>query len=135
MQKISFILSLPGTIKLDGDKMTITISRTQTTLNFSPSQKSDSRLFLDRGQTIFDIILNTAQELVTADDEEVQFTAADLYHLAVDKYPYIKRNSWTAHVIASAPNHTSYRHYGVKKDYFRYLGDGNYQLDPKYIST
>ncbi len=135
MQKLSFTLSLPGTITLDGTKMTLTINRSQTTIEFLPSQKSDSRLFLSRGQTIFDIILNTAQELVTAQDEEARFTAADLYHMAVNKYPYVKRNSFTSHVIASAPNHTSYRHYGVRKDYFKYLGDGNYQLDPKYIPT
>jgi hypothetical protein len=45
----------------------------------------------------------------------------------------MKRNSWAGHVIASAPNHPSYNHFATKKDYFRYLGNGTYKLEDRYL--
>lgn len=86
-----------------------------------------------RLQNLFDIILKTAQDFVVSGGKDARFSAADLYHLGLDKYPYLKRNSWTSHVIASAPNHPSQRHYGVRKDYFVYEGKGTYKLKPEYI--
>jgi len=34
----------------------------------------------------------------------------------------IKRGSWNSHVVSSAANHPSYRHYTARRDYFDYLG-------------
>jgi transposase InsO family protein len=53
---------------------------------------------------------------------------------ALKEYPELKRNSWAAHVIASAPDHPSHDHFPTKKDYFRYLGEGSYKLDTRYIT-
>jgi hypothetical protein len=63
-----------------------------------------------------------------------EFTAADLYHMAREKHPYldIRRNAWNSHVMSSAPNHPSFRHYTSHRDYFRYLGEGKYALEDKY---
>ncbi len=133
MDKVPFDITLSGMIKIDAGKITLTIDKAQTTVDLEPSTKSDARFFLRKGQTLFDIVLNTAQEFVASEGQELRFSAADLYHLALDKYPHLKRNSWTSHVIASAPNHPSYNHFATKKNYFRYLGDGTYKLEDMYI--
>ena len=134
MQEIPFTISLRGLVRVGTDKITISLNSARTTINLEPSSKTDARSFLERGQTLFDIILSTAKGLVASEGEDTRFSAADLYHLALEKYPYLKRNSWTSHVIASAPNHPSQHHYGVRKDFFFYEGKGTYKLSPKYIS-
>ncbi len=93
------------------------------------------KLKLERGRTLFDIVLDTAKSWI----EEAgisQFTAAQLYHSAQDRYPELnlKRNSWGAHVISSAPNHPSYRNYTSKRNYFTYMGKGLYRLNAHVIS-
>ncbi len=133
MQEVPFTLSLSGVIKIEADKITISIGKTKTIVELGPSPKTDARLFLRKGQTIFDVILNTAQNYTVSHGKRSRFSAAELYHLAKEQYPHLKRNSWTAHMIASAPEHSSYRHYGVTKDYFAYLGKGTYQLRPAYL--
>ena len=134
MQEIPFTISLRGLVRVDADKITLSLRSARTTVNLETSSKSNARSFLRKGQNLFDIILKTAQDFVASQGEDTRFSAADLYHLALDKYPYLKRNSWTSHVIASAPNHHSQRHYGVKRDYFDdYEGKGTYKLKPEYI--
>ncbi len=133
MQTIPFAISLSGIIKIGAGKVTIAIGKAQTTVDLVPSPRSDARLFLRKGQTLFDIILDTAREFVASEGQQAQFSAAQLYYLALDEYPNLKRNSWTAHVMASAPNHPSHRHFSVRKDYFEYLGRATYRLRPKYL--
>jgi len=79
---------------------------------------------------MYDLVLETARQVIKDEFEENQFTAAQLYHVALRKYPGLKRNSWNSHVIGSAPNHPSYRHFSSSHRYFRYLGKGEYSLDP-----
>ena len=133
MQEIPFTISLRGLVRVDTDKITISLGSTRTTVNLEPSSKTDARSFLRKGQNLFDIILKTAQDFVASEGKDTRFSAADLYHLALGRYPYLKRNSWTSHVIASASNHPSQRHYGVKKDFFLYEGNGTYRLNPEYL--
>jgi hypothetical protein len=90
---------------------------------------------MDKGQNLFDIILKTAQDFVAREGPDTRFSAADLYHLALEKYPYLKRNSWTSHVIASSSSHPSQKHYGVKRDFFIYERNGTYKLNPEYLPT
>jgi hypothetical protein len=135
MQKIPFTISLRGVVRVDAGKITINLGSTQTTINLEPSSKTDARSFLTKGQNLFDIILSTARELMASEGKDTRFSAADLYHLALEKYPYLKQNSWTSHVIASASNHPSQKHYGVKKDFFLYERNGKYMLNPKYLPT
>ncbi len=134
MKEIPFIISLRGLVRVGTDKITISLDSVRTTINLEPSSKTDARSFLERGQNLFDIMLSTARELVASQGADARFSAADLYHLALEKYPYLKRNSWTSHCIAAAPDHTSQRHYGVKKDFFLYEGKGTYRLKPEYLS-
>jgi hypothetical protein len=131
MQEILFSIPISGIARIDEGSITITINRAETAISFEPQQKQE-RISLEKGRTLFDVVLETAQELVRKTDEN-RFSAAQLYGLAMERYPTLKRNSWGSHVIASAANHPSQRYYGSRRDYFRYLGDGTYSLNLKYM--
>jgi hypothetical protein len=132
MQEIPFSIPITGVVHIDTGSISITINRSETTINFEP-QKKEGRILLEKGQTLFDIVLETAQELVGRESEN-RFSAALLYNTALEKYPTLKRNSWSSHIIASSGNHPSQQFYGSKRDYFRYLGDGTYSLKENYIN-
>jgi hypothetical protein len=131
MQEVPFSLAITGAIRIDEGSISITVNRSETTINFEP-QKKEGRILLEKGQTLFDIVLEIAQELVRNTNENL-FSAAQLYNTAVERYPTLKRNSWSSHIIAAAENHPSQRFYGSKRDYFRYLGDGKYSLKDMYL--
>ena len=133
MQEISFTISLRGVVRVESGKITISLGSTRTTVNLEASSKTDARSFLSKGQNLFDIILKTAQDFVASEGKDTRFSAADLYHSALEKYPLIKRNSWTSHMIASSSNHPSQHHYGVKKDFFLYEGNGKYTMNSEYL--
>jgi hypothetical protein len=131
MQEVPFSLAITGAVRIDKGSISITVNRSETTINFEP-QKKEGRILLEKGQTLFDIVLEIAQELVRNTNENL-FSAAQLYNTAVERYPTLKRNSWSSHIIAAAENHPSQRFYGSKRDYFRYLGDGKYSLKDMYL--
>lgn len=131
MQEIPFSLAITGAVRIDDGSISIIVNRAETAISFEP-QKGKDRFVLEKGQTLFDIVLEIAQELVISTNENL-FTAAQLYNLAVERYPNMKRNSWSSHIIAAAGNHPSQRFYGSKRDYFRYLGDGKYNLKDEYL--
>jgi hypothetical protein len=131
MQEIPFSLPVSGVIKVDEDSIIITINGAETILNFQPSKKQE-RISLGKGRTVFDIVLETALQEIRRTKEN-RFSAAQLYGVALERYPELKRNSWVGHVIASAPNHSSHQHFGAKRDYFRYLGNGTYSLKNTYL--
>ncbi len=132
MQDISFSIPVSGVINFDGESITLTINRTETIIHIEPEAPKGKRISLEPGKTMYDLVLETARQIVKDEFEENQFTAAQLYHTALNRYPNLnlKRNSWNSHVIGSAPNHPSYRHFSSSHRYFRYLGEGKYSLDP-----
>jgi len=122
-------------IRTEGNSLTIKVGEYLLTLKIEgPEVKPGGRFQLERGQTMFDLVLEAAKTFIkeTGDNE---FNAAVLYHTAKDNHPdlEIRRNSWNSHVISSAPNHTSYRHYTSHRKYFRYLGGGKYSLEPNLM--
>ena len=131
MQEIPFTVPVSGVVRINEGSITITINRAETIVSFKPHEKQE-RISLEKGRTLFDIVLETAQELVRRTGEN-KFSAAQLYGVALERYPTIKRNSWGSHVIASAAGHPSQRYYGSKRDYFRYLGDGTYSFKDMYL--
>ena len=132
MKEISFSIPVSGVIRIGEGSVTVTVNRAETAISFEPVKRKDERISLEKGRTMFDIVLDVARQVAKRSDTG-QFSAAELYHEALRQYPHLKRNSWTSHVIACAPNHPSYKHYGVRRDYFRYLGDGTYSLDVRYL--
>ncbi len=136
MREIVFSIPVTGTIWIEGDSLKITVNETTTTMRLEPEEKATKKLILEPGKTLFDIVLDAATSFVQ-DTGTNDFTGAELYHLALGKYPELnlKRNSWGAHVISCAPNHPSYHHSTSCRKYFRYLGDGRYSLDKSLISS
>ncbi len=118
--------------RVEGNTLTLKVGEYVLSLKIEgPERKPTGRLKLEPGQTLFDLVLNAASTFVR-DTGDSEFRAADLYHMAKDKHPEldIRRNSWNSHVMSSAPNHPSYRHYTSHRNYFRYLGEGKYSLEP-----
>ena len=73
------------------------------------------------------IIVEVAQEFVSQTGNKV-FTAADLFRIAKQKYPHIKRDVFYNRMMAAAPEHTSYVHLSGRKAFLNFLGQGKYSL-------
>lgn len=124
-----------GIFRIEGNALTLRVGDYSLTLKIEgPERKPTGRLQLEPGQTLFDLVLDAARRFVK-DTGENEFTAAALYHLAKEEHPEldIRRSSWNSHVMSSAPNHPSYRHYTSHRRYFRYLGRGKYSLEPNQL--
>ncbi len=132
MQEISFSIPLSGVIRIDEDSVTVTVNRAETIIHLEPRPKKEERISLERGRTMFDLVLEAAKNVVREKGVN-QFSAAELYHEVLRQHPGVKRNSWTSHVIACAPNHPSFRHYTSKRNYFYYERKGLYRLTDEYL--
>ena len=130
MSEVAFSIPVTGTIRIQGNSLVIKINESAITMKLDMADKIGGKLELERGKTLFDIVLDIAKSWV-AESGTSQFTAAQLYHTALDRYPQLnlKRNSWGAHVISCAPDHPSYRHYTSTRNYFTYMGKGLYRLN------
>ena len=131
MQDVFFTIPLTGKITLEDGTITITVNKTETAINFEPAPGKEARISLQKGTTLFDVVLEAARE-VAGRSVTGQFSAAELYYEALERYPNLKRNSFNSHVIACAPNHSSYKHYASKRDYLIYSGNGLYRLNSQY---
>lgn len=138
MQELDFSITLNLSLTLKGDKASIDIKNVDLKpaavslppgLNFRVEVSPPGA---QKKKTIHDIMLQTAKKCVV-DTGQNKFTGAKLYHLAILTHPGLKRNTFSAQVIAAAPNHPSHRHYPNRKDYFTYLGKGCYKLNEKYL--
>jgi hypothetical protein len=119
-------------IQVEGNMLTLKVGEYVLSLKIEgPERKPLGRLQLEPGQTLFDLVLEAARIFVNEFGEK-EFSAADLYHITLEKHSdlEIRRNSWNSHVMSSAPNHPSYRHYTSHRNYFRYLGRGKYSIEP-----
>ena len=133
MQEIAFSIPVSGVIRINEDSIVVTVNRAETIISIEPVTKKEERISLEKGRTIFDIVLDVAREVIKMTGTN-QFSAAELYHQAMERYPDLKRNSWGSHVIACAPNHPSCKHYSSKRDYLSYVQNGRYRLNPKYLT-
>ena len=129
MSEVVFSIPVTGTIRIQGNSLVIKVNEATINLKLDMEDETRGKLKLERGKTLFDIVLEIAKSWV-AESGTSQFTAAQLYHEALDRYPKLnlKRNSWGAHVISSAPDHPSYKNYTSKRNYFAYMGKGLYRL-------
>jgi len=136
MADVVFSIPVTGTIEVEGDSLTIRIRETTITMKLEPEGKTRPKITLERGKTLFDVVLESARSYVEETGSN-EFSAAEIYHLALGKHPELnlKRNSWGAHVISSAPGHPSHHHYTARRRYFRYLGKGKYSLDQSLMSA
>jgi hypothetical protein len=132
MREVPFSVPVSGVIRIDGDEVTVTVNRADITVFLGPEVRLAGRISLESGKTMFDIILETAQEIVKRKDFN-RFSAPELYHVALEKYPELKRGSFMSRVISSTPDHPSYKHYVSNRDFLSRIGPGLYKLNDKYL--
>ena len=124
--------NLENTLQIDGNTLKITLGNYVLSLKIEPrNETSGGRIKLGPGRTLFDLVEEAARAFV-ADTGRREFGAADIYHLAQDLHPdlNLRRNTWYAHVVASAPEHPSHKYHTSKRDFLRYHGRGKYSLKP-----
>ena len=131
MREVPFSIPVSGVVRIDGEMVSITVNRTDTTILLGPEVRLGGRISLESGKTMFDIILEAAQEIVKWKGFN-RFAAPELYHEALEKYPGLKKSSFMSRVIACTPNHSSYKHYTSNRDYFSRIGPGLYKLNDEY---
>lgn len=131
MREVPFSIPVSGVVRIDGDVVTITVNKAETTVSLGPEIRPGRRISLEPGKTMFDIILGAAHEVIRRKGFN-RFSTAELYQAAVEKYTELKRGSFWSRVIACTPNHPSYRHHTSRRDYFSRIGAGLYELNDRY---
>ena len=129
MREIAFSIPLSGVIRIEDGSIRITVNRAETMVDLAAATQAGRRPSFGPGKTMFDVLLEVAREVAA---EHGSFSAADLYHRALELHPDLKRGSWSARIIASAPDHPSHNNYGARRDYLTYTGRGRYRLKPEY---
>ena len=131
--EIAFSIPVSGIIRIEGNMISVKVNEAQTTVKLPPEVTFQKKVGLEPGKTLNDIALEAAQEFIQVNNGANRFTAADLYNLALNKYPWLKRNSLAARIIANTPNHPSSKHYTSGRDYFSLLTGGLYELNQQYL--
>jgi hypothetical protein len=131
MRELPFVVPVTGVVRIDGDEVVIVINRAETNISFTEIS-SVKNMGLEPGQTTYDVILEAAKEVVRRKGFN-RFSAPELYSVARDKYPQLKRNSFVSRVIACTPDHRSYKHYTSTRDYFSHIGPGLFKLNKEYM--
>jgi hypothetical protein len=123
------------TASIAGGYLTLQVHESVLTVSVADIAAAEQRLRLEPGKTLFDLVLDAAKTVVQGDSAR-EFTAGELYDEVSHRHPELRlrRNTWGAHIIASAPAHRSYRYHTARRDYFEYLGGGRYRLNAKYIT-
>ena len=131
MKEIPFSIPVSGVGRIEEDSVIIIVNKTETSVSLSPVPPSSKRLFREHGKTMFDVVLEAAREVVRRKGAN-RFSPPELYEEALKSYPYLRKNSFMARIIACAPNHNSYKHHASKRDYLSYLAPGVYSLNDQY---
>ncbi len=134
MRQVPFSIPISGVIQMNKGSVTIVINRAETIISLKPGESAGGRVSLGRGKTTYDVILEAAREIVRRKTVN-RFSTPELYDVASEKYPDLNKGSVTSRVIASTPNHPSYKHYSSKRDYFSRIGPGMYKLNDQYLAS
>ncbi|MFC1954625.1 hypothetical protein ACFLVZ_02240 [Chloroflexota bacterium] len=131
MKEIPFSVPVSGIIRIDGNVITVIVNRAVTNIALDPEVESQERTVFEPGTSMFDIILESAREFVKRKGYN-RFTGLDLYAIALESYPGLKKRSFMTRITAATPNHTSYKHHHSQRDYFQRIAPGIYSLEYKY---
>jgi len=131
MREVSFSIPVSGVVRIDGGSATIIVNRAETIISFEAEAEAGKRFSLGPGRSTFDVILESARELVQ-NRAFNRFSAPELYSVARRDYPALKRGSFMSRVIASTPNHPSYKHHKYGRDYLSRIGPGLFALNDQY---
>ncbi len=133
MKEVAFSIPLTGLIHIDGDSIVIVVNRAETSISLETGAIPGKRISLRDGKTMYDVILEAAREVIRQKGFN-RFSAPELYAVAQEKYPSLKRGSFMSRVIASTPDHPSYRHHKSRRDFFSHIGPGLYWLNEQYTA-
>ena len=133
MREVPFSIPVSGVVRIDGDSVTIIVNRAETNVSLWPEAGPSKRISLEHGITMYDVILEAAREVMRRKGFN-RFSAPELYHEALEKYPELKRGSFMSRVIASTPDHPSYKHYASNRDFFSRISLGLYRLNDRYLA-
>lgn len=133
MREVPFSIPVSGVVRIDGDLVTIIVNRADTTVSLGPEVRPGRRISFEPGITMYDVILGAARVVVQRKGFN-RFSAPELYHEALEKYPELKRGSFMSRVIASTPDHPSYKHYASNRDFFSRISLGLYRLNDRYLA-
>jgi hypothetical protein len=131
MQEIPFSIPVTGILRMDGSVITVIVNRTATRVILETGKEAPERTIFEHGTTMFDILLESAREYVNRKTYN-RFTGPDLFAVAREKYPDLKKRSFMARLTAATPNHPSYKHHLSHRDYFSRIAPGVYTLESKY---
>lgn len=133
MKEIPFSLPVSGVIRINSNVIEVIVNRAETKVELEGELGPTGRISLKPGTTLSDVALEIAKKLVRRKGVN-RFSGAELYHQALEDYPQLKRNSFMSRVIASTPDHPSYRHYASNRDFFSHIGTGLYRLNDRYVA-
>jgi hypothetical protein len=132
-KSVKFVLMVNAALEIRGDQAQVVVknirvkpSTVSIPIEVAPARK-EKRERKKTGKPIHDIILESAKK-VSRKAEEGAFSVADLYKVAIKKYPELNRKSFTTTAISAAPEHNSWKYFKNGKDYLVYLGKGKYRL-------
>ena len=131
MRTVDFAITINVSLVLGRDKANLSIKNVdlRPAVISIPLSNQETLITQERPKkkTIHEIVLETARNHVNKTGRR-KFTAANLFKLVRETYPSMKRGTFSAHVIAAAPEHPSWKHYANRKGYLVYLGKGTYRL-------
>lgn len=133
MRELPFSIPISGVIRVDENLFTIIVNRGETTISLETGAAPGKRISLEAGKTMYDVILEAAREVVRRKGFN-RFSTADLLDVARETHPTLKRASFTSRVIASTPDHPSYKHHVSRRDFFSKIGTGLYWLNEQYTA-
>ncbi len=131
MKEIPFSIPVTGIIRINGNVITIIVNRAVTNVTLDSESESQERTVFEPGTTMFDIVLESAQEFFRRTGYN-RFTGLDLYTIARETYPGLNKRSFMSRITASTPNHSSYKHHLSHRDYFQKIATGIYSLEYQY---
>ena len=85
MREVSFSIPVSGVVRIDGGSATIIVNRAETIISFEAEAEAGKRFSLGPGRSTFDVILESARELVQ-NRAFNRFSAPELYSVARRDY-------------------------------------------------
>jgi len=131
VKEIPFSIPVTGIIRINGNVITVIVNRAVTNVTLDPEAESPGRTVFEPGTSMFDIILESAQEFFKRKGYN-RFTGLDLYAIARETYPGLNKRSFMSRITAATPNHPSYKHHLSHRDYFQKIATGIYSLEYQY---
>ena len=131
MKEVAFSVPVSGVIRIDGDSVVIIVNRAETSISLETGAVPGARISLEDGKTMFDVILEASQAVISQKGFN-RFSAPELYEVGLEMYPGLKRGSFVSRVIASTPDHPSYKHHKSQRDFFSRIGPGLYRLSERH---